>query len=277
MAHLLSLFTTLSLLLLFPSSSHAIAQALFSEPLQILFGGEKITDGDLTLSLSNKCSLVLYNAAGIQVKDFETTIDSTKHCALLVSTEGQLLLVPDNNEFIPNIKIGKKSHPGRYALLFVEGKLGIFGPAMWDNGVTLTTFPTSHHLKSGVTEYMLFSGDTVSGNANGDVVIAEIDRISAVITKSCTLAVKYNKKLTMWETEPKSPEPMACELSLRSNGELLLQRQDESGGVHTQWSNGFAGKEMPYVCLLKHNGQMLVYGLKTWLYHPTDAIKMVVT
>ncbi|KAJ0973267.1 hypothetical protein J5N97_021226 [Dioscorea zingiberensis] len=275
MAHLLSLFTTLSLLLLlFPSSSLAIVQALFSEPLQILFGGEKLTDGDLTLSLSNKCSLILYDA-GVQVLDFKTTIDSTKHCTLLVSPDGQLLLVPDN-ELIPTTKIGEKSYPGRYALLFVEGKLGIFGPAMWDNGVTFPTFPASHHLKSGVTDYMLFSGDTVSGNANGDVVIAENNKVSAVITPYCTLSVKYNSNVTVWETEPRSSELTACELSLKPNGELLLQGDGESG-VYTQWSGGYASEEKLYVCLLRHNGQILVYGLKTWLYHPTDAIKMVVT
>ncbi|KAJ0973265.1 hypothetical protein J5N97_021224 [Dioscorea zingiberensis] len=274
MAHLLSLFTTLSLLLLlFPSSSLA-HEALFSEPIQFLYGGEKFTDGDPTLYLHNDCSLVLYDA-GVKVLDFNTTV-STKHCALLLSSNGQLLLVPDN-ELIPTTKIGKMTHSGRYALLFVDGKLGIFGPAMWDNGVTFNPHTISHRRNSDVADYMLFSGDIIPGSSNGDVVIAETNKVSAQITTHCTLAVKYNNKMTIWETEPKSSEPMGCDLRLKNNGELLLQRQDESGGVHTQWSNGFAGKEMPYVCLLKHNGQMLVYGLKTWLYHPTDAIKMVVT
>ncbi|KAJ0973268.1 hypothetical protein J5N97_021227 [Dioscorea zingiberensis] len=275
MAHLLSLFTILSLLLLlFPSSSLA-HDALFSEPIQFLFGGENLTDGDLTLSLSNKCSLVLYNA-GEKVLDFKTTINSTKHCALLVSPDGQLLLVPDN-ELIPTTKIGKKTYPGRYALLFIKGKLGIFGPAMWDNGVTGITYTTSHHLKSGVANYLLFSGHTVSGSANGDVVIAENNKVSAVITPYCTLSVKYNSNVTVWETEPQSSEPTACELSLKPNGELLLQGDGESG-VYTQWSGGYASEEKLYVCLLRHNGQILVYGLKAWLYEPTTdaAIKMVV-
>ncbi|KAJ0973269.1 hypothetical protein J5N97_021228 [Dioscorea zingiberensis] len=241
MAHLLSLFTILSLLLLlFPSSSLA-HDALFSDPLQILYGGENLTDGDLTLSLSNKCSLVLYKA-GDKVLDFKTTIDSTKHCALLVSPDGQLHLVPDN-ELIPTTKIGKKTYPGRYALLFIKGKLGIFGPAI----------------------------------ANGEVVIAENNKVSAVITPYCTLSVKYNSKVTVWETEPRSSKPTACELSLKSNGELLLQGDGEAG-VYTQWNGGFASEEKLYVCLLRYNGQILVYGLKSWLYQPTTdaAIKMVV-
>ncbi|XP_039133747.1 uncharacterized protein LOC120270742 [Dioscorea cayenensis subsp. rotundata] len=246
--HLLPLILPLVLLIL-PSSTHATTKAMFTEPLQLLFGGQNLTDGDLTLSLSNDCSLILYKD-GIPAKDFNTST-TTSSCALLVTQNGQLDLVPDN-ELTPTQTIGKKTYPGRYALLFINGNLGIFGPAMWDNGST---------------DYILFSGNYVTGSGNGDVVIAQNGKVSTVITKKCALAVKDDSaNKTIWHSWPTSDEPTECFLELKSNGQLLLQRYNESGVV-TQWKGGYAAKDNLYVCLLRYYGGITIYGLKTWLYH----------
>ncbi|KAH7671202.1 alpha-D-mannose-specific plant lectins domain-containing protein [Dioscorea alata] len=269
--HLLPLILSLSLLIL-PSSSHAETQAMFSEPLQFLFGGQSLTDGDLTLSLSNDCGLILYKA-GIPVLDFNTRT-TTSYCALLVNTYGRLLLVPDNEQTITQA-ISTKTNSGSYALLFVDGKLGIFGPAIWNNGVSRSTLfninqPTrglNHEkLKTGFADYILFPGDTITGSANGDVVIAQNGKVSTVITNKCALAVKDDTtNKTIWHTWPTSSEPTECFLEFTSHGELLLQGYNGSG-VYTQWKGGYSAREKLYVCLLRYFGRITIYGLKTWLY-----------
>ncbi|KAH7671197.1 alpha-D-mannose-specific plant lectins domain-containing protein [Dioscorea alata] len=268
--HLLPLILPLVLLIL-PSSSHATTKAMFSEPLQLLFGGQNLTEGDLTLSLFNDCGLILYKA-GIPVLDFNTST-TTSYCALFVSDGGQLILAADN-ERTPTQTIFKKTYSGRYALLFIKGKLGLFGPANWNNGVKPTTFfninyqPTLNHekLKTGSTDYILLSGNIVTGSANGDVVIAQNGKVSTVITKKCAIAVKDDTaNKTIWHSWPTSDEPAECFLELKPNGELLLQRYNESGVV-TQWKGGYASKDNLYVCLLRYFGGITIYGLKTWLY-----------
>ncbi|KAH7671201.1 alpha-D-mannose-specific plant lectins domain-containing protein [Dioscorea alata] len=269
---LLPLILVQILFLILPSSSHAATQAIFSQPLQLLFGGQSLTNGDLTLSLSNNCGLILYKAS-IPVLDFNTST-TTSYCALFVSEEGQLLLVADN-ERTPTQTIGKKTYSGRYALLFIDGKLGIFGPAIWNNGVTPTTFFDINKLSLGLnheklktagsTDYILFSGNIANGSANGDVVIAQNGKVSTVITKKCALAVKDDTGKTIWSTWPTSAEPTQCFLELTSHGELLLQWYNESG-VYTQWKGGYTARENLYVCLLRYFGRIAIYGLKTWLY-----------
>ncbi|XP_039117182.1 uncharacterized protein LOC120253013 [Dioscorea cayenensis subsp. rotundata] len=251
MAHhhhlLLPLILVQILFLILPSSSsHAATQAIFSQPLQLLFGGQSLTDGDLTLSLSNDCGLILHKAS-IPVLDFNTST-TTSYCALFVSEDGQLILT---------------------------AKLGIFGPAIWNNGVTPKTFfdmnkpslDLNHEeLKTaGSTDYILFSGNIATGSANGDVVIAQNGNISTVITKKCALAVKDDTGKTIWSTWPTSAEPTQCFLELTSHGELLLQGYNESG-VYTQWKGGYTARENLYVCLLRYFGRIAIYGLKTWLY-----------
>ncbi|KAH7671199.1 alpha-D-mannose-specific plant lectins domain-containing protein [Dioscorea alata] len=245
---------------------------MFSEPLQFLFGGQSLTDGDLALSLSNDCSLILYKA-GSPVLNFNTST-TTSYCALFVSDKGQLILAPDN-ERTPTQTIGKQTSTGRYALLFVDGKLGIFGPAIWNNGVQPPTLfninkptPGINHekLKTGSTDYILLSGNTATGSANGDVVIAQNGMVSTVITNKCALAVKDNTtNKTTWHSWPTSSEATECFLELTSNGELLLQGYNESG-VYTQWKGGYAAKENLYVCLLRYFGRIVIYGRKIWLY-----------
>ncbi|KAH7681562.1 alpha-D-mannose-specific plant lectins domain-containing protein [Dioscorea alata] len=268
--HLLPLILALILLIL-PSSSHAKTQAMFSEPLQILFGGQSLTDGDLTLSVSNDCGLILYKA-GRPVLDFNTST-TTSCCALLLNKYGQLLLVPDNERTLTQA-ISKKTKSGRFALLFVDGKLGIFGPAIWNNGVNhstlfnwnkLTLGYNHEKIKTASTDYILFSGNIANGSANGDVVIAQNGEVSATITKKCALAVNDDTGKNIWSSAPTSAEPTQCSLELTSHGELLLQRYNESG-IFTQWSGGCSAEEKLYVCLLRYYGRISIYGLKTWLY-----------
>ncbi|KAJ0973270.1 hypothetical protein J5N97_021229 [Dioscorea zingiberensis] len=260
--HLLPFIPTTLALVLFLSSTLA-QNALFTEPLQILFAGKNITSGDLTLSLSHDCSLILYKT-GSPVLDFNTSVSSSQ-CALFIDIDGQLLLVPET-ERLPVGTVGAVTHQGRYALLFINGKLGIFGPAMWTNGATWPYY--SHHheirqsrLSSGYSDYLLFSGEKVSGNADGEVVLAENGKLSAVITSRCSLAVKFNGSVPVWHTWPESESPEKCQLELKSNGELVLE------GLDVQWTGGFAGEENEYVCVLRFNGEILIYGLKTWLYN----------
>ncbi|KAJ0973271.1 hypothetical protein J5N97_021230 [Dioscorea zingiberensis] len=218
--HLLpSIPTTLALILLFLSSTLA-QNALFTEPLQILFAGKNITSGDLTLSLSHDCSLILYKT-GSPVLDFNTSVPSSQ-CALFIDIDGQLLLVPDT-ERLPVGTIGALTYQGRYALLFIDGKLGIFGPAMWTNGASWPYYSDHHHqirqsrLSSGYSDYLLFSGEKVNGSADGEVVVAENGKLSAVITSRCTLAVRFNGSVPVWDTWPESESPEKCQLELKSN------------------------------------------------------------
>ncbi|XP_039117180.1 mannose-specific lectin 2-like [Dioscorea cayenensis subsp. rotundata] len=286
MAHhhqlLLPLILALILLLILPSSSHTATQAMFSMPLQFLFGGQSLTDGDLTLSLSKDCGLILYKT-GSPVLNFNTST-TTSYCALFVSDKGQLILIPDN-ERTPTQTIGKETSTGRYALLFIDGKLGIFGPAIWNNGVQPPTLfnidkPTlglNHEkLKTGSTDYILFSGNIATGSANGDVVIAQNGMVTTVITNGCALAVKDDATdSTIWHSWPTSSEPTECFLELKSNGELLLQGYNESG-VYTQWEGGHAARENLYVCLLRYFGRIAIYGRRTWLYDGSSATSAAV-
>ncbi|KAH7671194.1 alpha-D-mannose-specific plant lectins domain-containing protein [Dioscorea alata] len=268
--HLLPLILALILLIRPSSSSSDETPALFTDPTQILFSGQNLTDGVLTLSLYSDCRLILYKVGSL-VLDFGTSTTST-HCGMLVSDEGQLLLIPDS-ERTPTQTIGRITNSANYALLFLNNKLGLFGPAIWNNGVRLPTLSISHELtlnhkklKAGSADNFLVSGDVVTGSANGDVVIARNGDVSTVITSSCKLIVRNDTSgESIWQTRPTSAAPVECWLRLTYNGMLLLEGRNGSG-LFTQWTGGYEAREGTYVCLLRYFGRITIYRLKTWLY-----------
>ncbi|KAH7663804.1 alpha-D-mannose-specific plant lectins domain-containing protein [Dioscorea alata] len=268
--HLLPLILALILLICPSSSSSDETSALFTDPTQILFSGQSLTQDDLTLSLYSNCSLILYKA-GSQVLDFGTST-TTSYCALLISEEGQLQLIPDSEQ-TPTQTIGSETNSANYALLFTNGKLGLFGPAIWNNGVKLPTLSNSHKLtlnhnklKAGSSDNFLASGGIVTGSANGDVVIAQNGDVSTVITPSCKLIVSNGTSgESIWQTKPSSSASVECFLRLTYNGLLLLQGYNDSG-LFTQWTGGYEAREGTYVCLLRYFGRITIYRLKTWLY-----------
>ncbi|XP_039133749.1 uncharacterized protein LOC120270744 [Dioscorea cayenensis subsp. rotundata] len=257
--HLLP-FLALIVLLILPSSSHAIlTDALFSETNDFIFGGQNLTNGNGTLSLLNNCGLSYY-IKGQKVVDFNTTINGTKGCTLSVTRRG-LLSLDDGSGNAPRT-LGTAGELGEYVLLASNERFGVYGPRIWDNGVSRPPSTTLENKKllRATSNNFIYSDNSIDGIANGNATIATNDDVKAYITQKCTLSVK-NSTGTIWESTPSSNESNVCSLWLTNRGPLLLQYED-SKGLQTQWTGGAFEKVNLYVALLRSFGKIGIYGLK---------------
>lgn len=264
------------ILLILPSPSHAqvpdATPALFSDSKAYLPGGQNLTNGDLTLSLSNDCGLILYKDDS-PVKDFNTST-TTSGCLLSLNSYGQLVLRP-SYEPAPTQIIGEKGEFGDYAMLFIDGSLGIFGPASWSNSVPAPGLK-QESLHAAMSNNFLVSPNYVNGNENGDVVIGQNSPVSVVVTNHCTLSVMNDANEVLWESNEPTNEQKTCFLVLLDIGELLLQYY-EGSQLHTQWTGGSLEKYNLYVAVLRYNGRITIYGHMIYLPDMVVAenIKMV--
>ena len=246
------------ILLILPSSSHASeTPALFSDPPQFLSGGHNLTVGNTTLSLSNDCGLILYLDDAPFI-DFKTSTTASQ-CILQLNRYGQLVLTP-GDETGKTQTILKKGAEGDYALLFVGGTLSIYGPATWNNNVSVPSSALKQGmLKAGTSDVFIVSDQIVNSGvnpSNGNVI--------AAITENCTFAVTNDiTGEKIWETTREYDNLEDCYLLL-VDGLLLLQGYNGST-LLTQWTGGYPAGLNFYVAVLRYYGRITIYGLSNFL------------